>query len=485
MISRFFPKKRLWLAMLCLSVASSVQAEIANVGPMDRLYEYLFFDGHIESGTNELDIFSGLNDNGIWKASTSVNNDWKTASTATWQDTVIVYNPGKPEYILPDRFPKDSRNDEPTKAQFIWAPNADGSENGKNGPEKAYFSYTFNLDNSFFNPQNTLTASANVLADDFFAMSVNGYFVGNGLLDTQIANNPAHNGLGAPVELDFAKWLKDGSNTISIFAYDGYKVEKENLINSDTISANPSGSTMNITFTPSDAGKKIQNLKDITISDAADILGYDHFNWYQVGKNSKFVGNPLVICDPNLSICTDPPISYFDTQNIIWNCSSADTEPFYWDEFGSENCQGLYLKHISNNVFSYMDTPTGPHDYVLDTFLVGVNEKKSSDNNGWIPLSHVQWETKCAGGNCSIQSPDDISVDSEMIGLGVDVKACMKNDGALEPNSGSNILGSDTKECFKEQNINTVPEPTELALIFLGLLEIYLLSIKRRLIILK
>lgn len=49
MISRFFSKKRLWLAMLCLSVASSVQAEIANVGPMDRLYEYFFFDGHIES----------------------------------------------------------------------------------------------------------------------------------------------------------------------------------------------------------------------------------------------------------------------------------------------------------------------------------------------------------------------------------------------------------------------------------------------------
>lgn len=446
MISRFFSKKGFWLVILCLPVASSVQAELANVGPMDRLYEYLFFDGHIESGSNSLDIFSGLNDtnqnisygndNGIWKANTSVGNDWKTASTAAWQDAVIVYNPGKPEDILPDRFPKDLAKNESTQAQFIWAPDSDGSNDGLNGPAKAYFSYTFNLGTDFFNTQNKLTASANVLADDFFVMSVNGHFVGNGLLDTQIANNSAQNGLGTPVELDFAKWLQPEKNTISIFAYDGYKVEQSYVINDLTVSVpDPNGAaTINATFDPK--LNQIDVLKGISIDQTANILGYDHFNWLQVMyvNDGSFPSSSCL--HYNYLYCIDPVNGY------LWNSGlAADNKVFYWDELPGNN---TYIDHItSEDILNFYDTPSiNLNDLTFYTFLVGIFPNRTFD-----PLYQFKWEAKSSDEyppttTISLISSGRFTPTTEDPEL-ISAIGCLKGAGAI--NIPDNIVG---KTCF-------------------------------------
>jgi hypothetical protein len=455
MISSIFSKKIFWLVTVNLLIISSVHAELMNVGPTDRLYEYLFFDGQIQSGTSELNIFSGINDNGTWKASTSVDKNWKTASASAWQNAVEVYNPGAPKDILPN-----------TQAKFIWAPNTDGSNDGKYGATKAYFSYTFNLNDSFFEAGNTLSSSAHVLADDFFAMSVNGHFVGNGLLDTQIANNPAKNGLGTPVEFDFGKWLKNGNNTISIFAYDGYKVEQEQLINRDTIKAKiipptlaNSQETMEIRYSPNN--NSIDSLKNLSISDAADILGYDHFNWYQIVTGDK---KNAGLCSTNP--CTDPPINY--SFGSPWDSSNkADSLPFYWDECTTDadgnigedeliKCKertSTYLHQISEDTIKktaeqiFSDSPqinarSFNNKLIFDTFFVGVIDHKNFKDQ-WDPLYHLNWVLPKGAG---IAITGDTQIESK-------VKACMLNDGAR-------ISSTESIQCLA----NVVSEPPEWAL---------------------
>ncbi len=438
---------------LCLMTASTVNAEL--VGPSNRGNEYLLFDGlvTIENsilGTNTLQLIS---DTSTWQSSN--NNtavDWKTKNIIgdpAWHSAVEVQNTISPANQIIQN----------TDAKLIWS---DGQ--GTDGSNKAYFRNTFTIPTDY-----TITAaSAKILADDFFAMSVNGHFVTNGLLDTQISKNTANNGLGLPVSVDFANWLKPGENTISIFAYDGYPIAMNDLITKDSISVKAESGKITASFTPS--------LPDITISDTADILGYDHFNWYQLGRfknfNGEYSAEPFINCDSTLknpnnpaTPCTDPPKSFSLANNYYWGNVAADTEPFYWDEFESITDQRSYLNHIVDKSFQLIDQPSGrSKDFHFDTFLVGVREKESTGFTNWEPLYHLKWDKSNPSGVITY-SKDDYAIDRSTIDISV--QECMNGDGAKQPSPDNRTYFYDQKSvtCFRTQ---FVAEPPEWLLILIG-----------------
>lgn len=116
----------------------------------------------------------------------------------------------------------------------------------------------------------------------------------------------------------------------------------------------------------------------LTLTEAADIGGYDHFNWYQIAI--EYPGPALLV----------PSAPFVDPlRGITVGGQRSDNLPFYWDE---EICAGcdpeLQLSsNISANdrVLSFSDAPGntfiplfGP-EMLFTTSLVGVREDNTFD----------------------------------------------------------------------------------------------------------
>lgn len=106
----------------------------------------------------------------------------------------------------------------PTAAQLMWDWPNSGVPNGENGPNEAWFRYTFNL--ALTPDALPVLAQALVIADDEFELFVNGtkYDFGH---STALADNMRSNGQPNPLLADFTSLLRNGTNVLAIHAADG------------------------------------------------------------------------------------------------------------------------------------------------------------------------------------------------------------------------------------------------------------------------
>jgi len=95
-----------------------------------------------------------------------------------------------------------------TAARWMWYWNDPTPPTGDTGPLEAWFRYDLTLDPAAL----PADGHALVLADDYFALYVNGHFVGDGFLDTRYS----------VYSEDFGQWLVPGDNVLAIYAFDGF-----------------------------------------------------------------------------------------------------------------------------------------------------------------------------------------------------------------------------------------------------------------------
>jgi hypothetical protein len=152
----------------------------------------------------------------------------------------------------------------------------------------------------------------------------------------------------------------------------------EPIVNGAT-SVSISGPTITATFMPN---------FNLTISQAAALCGYDHFNWYQVVTQA-----PARVVPPGLTVpFVDPP-----TGGGPQFGGFADNLPFYWDEQGSTGT-GYHLQDnlTAANKLLYEDTPAQPlnaNEFLgFTTALAGV-----LPDNTWDTLYVFRWKSNFNG----------------------------------------------------------------------------------------
>lgn len=126
----------------------------------------------------------------------------------------------------------------------------------------------------------------------------------------------------------------------------------------NAVTASIAGKTMDATFVPNFT---------LTFTEAAELCGYDHFNWYQVITTDPFPPGGQVV--PYI----DPPVG---GGAAFGGC--ADDLPFYWDERVCPPNSYSLSAHVTANSLRYTDTPTEPRlgagqFLAFTTSLVGVN----------------------------------------------------------------------------------------------------------------
>ena len=177
------------------------------------------------------------------------------------------------------------------------------------------------------------------------------------------------------------------------------------------VSVTPSGATIFAAFTPKFG---------LTVSEAANLCGYDHFNWYQVIDNDPYPlaarNNPSVPLTPPY---IDPPLGGYASYPPG---HSDDNLPFYWDETGPTGTLYHYKDNLTSTTVSFQDTPSEPQlksgsplicsvvsllcpEYLgFNTSLVGILA-----DNSWDVLYSFSWKSNFNGtvGGVSVRSNTD------------------------------------------------------------------------------
>lgn len=105
-----------------------------------------------------------------------------------------------------------------------------------------------------------------------------------------------------------------------------------------------SGATLSASFTPNFG---------LAQSNAAELCGYDHFNWFQTVTQAPHVPAGLSVPFIDSPVGGGPEFGGY-----------ADNLPYYWDENGPAAPGYLLSDNISGNTLSYQDTPADPpHRY--------------------------------------------------------------------------------------------------------------------------
>lgn len=112
--------------------------------------------------------------------------------------------------------------DTPFNSRTMWncgvdgalCENEDGTITGRDGPTEAFFARSF-----FSKPGAVAVGAIEIIADDYFALVVNGQRVAAEFLDENIDQAT---GLPDPVAIDLTPFLRDGLNVLAIHAMDGY-----------------------------------------------------------------------------------------------------------------------------------------------------------------------------------------------------------------------------------------------------------------------
>ena len=151
------------------------------------------------SETRALSILSGSS----WLATATApgGSDWTLPGfdDGGWIPAYSPYPPGR----------DDEGNFIPgTSARWMWYWNEPTPPTGDAGPLEAWFRYEFTLAAGDVPAQ----GHGLIVADDYFALYMNGHFVGEGHLDTRF---------GA-FSVNFGQWLVPGDNVLAIYAFDGF-----------------------------------------------------------------------------------------------------------------------------------------------------------------------------------------------------------------------------------------------------------------------
>jgi hypothetical protein len=172
-------------------------------------------------------------------------------------------------------------------------------------------------------------------------------------------------------------------------------------VNVNTTDTNGDGvaETILATFTPNFG---------LNLSQAANLCGYDHFNWYQKVTNDPHPPGGLSVP------YTDPPPGGGPAFGGF-----ADDLPFYWDEQGPgggpELSNGYNLgAHTTPATLDYTDTPTEPglqpgQFLGFNTSLVGVLADQPSDRpQTWDLLYDFTWKSNFNGTRGGVSRPRSI-----------------------------------------------------------------------------
>lgn len=118
-------------------------------------------------------------------------------------------------------------------------PDPDEAELFRNGPDEAFFRYTFSIKPEAF----AQSVAGSIIADDYFELYVNGNFILAGALSNhQTVTDPEEVPDPIPIPLpDFSDFLHEGENTLAIYAADGFFRANGCLFNEDEIVSKEDG----------------------------------------------------------------------------------------------------------------------------------------------------------------------------------------------------------------------------------------------------
>lgn len=173
---------------------------------------------HAHAAPINLKIVSGS----AWRSTDMAPSDWNTVlfDDSAWRHAYAPYPNNKTR-------PADIVNGA-TAAQLMWDWPGPGVPDGRNGPNEAWFRYSFDV---AFGPDSLpLLAQAYVIADDDFELFVNGVkynFAGPTALD----KNKRLNDQPMPLLADFTRLLRDGTNVLAIHAANGSLAAPSGLLN--------------------------------------------------------------------------------------------------------------------------------------------------------------------------------------------------------------------------------------------------------------
>ncbi len=157
---------------------------------------------------------------------------WRStdAAPAGWADTTFddsAWNQAYAPYPNNRTTPQDIAGGG-SAAELMWHWSGAGQPTGANGPNQAWFRYTFDLTRT---PDALpLFAQALIIADDEFELFINGQRYDFGR-STALDQNMRPNGQPNPLLIDFATMLRDGTNVLAIRAADTSLANPAHLLN--------------------------------------------------------------------------------------------------------------------------------------------------------------------------------------------------------------------------------------------------------------
>lgn len=172
---------------------------------------------HVQAAPINLSIVSGSD----WRSTSTEQAGWTGTSfdDSAWAHAYAPYpnNATTPFDIV----------QEPTSAQLMWHWTSTDVPTGRNGPNEAWFRYTFNLD---LTPSSLpLLGQALVIADDDFELFINGTKYNFGK-STALGDNTRPNGQPRPLFADFGNLLQNGTNVFAIHAADYSLTDPSNSV---------------------------------------------------------------------------------------------------------------------------------------------------------------------------------------------------------------------------------------------------------------
>lgn len=210
----------------------------------------------------------------------------------------------------------------------------------------------------------------------------------------------------------------------------------------------------------------------MTLTDAAKLGGYDHFNWYQIAlayPGSSLAGHPAPFVDPPTDLF-GAPIGGLGTQR-------ADSLPFYWDETDCSGCDPRYNLHDPSNTSAddstlyFDDLPADIYIPALGDTMSFVTQLAGVRSDGtWDALSTFYWSSDyhcilsdCSGGLAVSRNLDPFPVG----GAGGILDAHEITDLTTLPLNVRDLMAADGATNVP---VSSVPEPSTIILLATGLL---------------
>jgi hypothetical protein len=242
------------------------------------------------------------------------------------------------------------------------------------------------------------------------------------------------------------------------------------ISNSVSVSLLPGNQAIEGKFTPK---------LGLSLKQAAELGGYDHFNWLNIITADTLVSTGLGLVCGDL---TDqqgkcPTIPYVDPalggyKNQVTDCADitgapctfpvADSLPWFWDEQEFYDPSNLVSAHVFGNSLLFLDAPSTGLGFNVSfkTSLVGVRSDGTGDILSF-PGTYFEWES--VG---SLFGPDSIE-----LRLNLDISRAngtLRFGGFLAPGE----FTADELELFTRLGIGIrgVPEPSSISLLGLALL---------------